>query len=140
MTDTTPMIDWFEAHHPDHPVIPEDPLQGLVSRMLEDYAEEWLWRPAMHFRWHYPADAALVSREVADEILRDVPLPKILLRAGFRFRQRTFYLGVSIEHVAVGRRSDAAWTPLEQGDPQEVFQPFQAHTEAGRGTVFGCRV
>ena len=92
MTDTTPMIDWFEAHHREHSVIPADPLQGFVCRMIEDYAEEWLWRPAMHFRWPYPADAALLSRKAVDEILRNVPLPKSFLRAAFRFRQRTFYV------------------------------------------------
>ncbi len=100
MTDTTPMIDWFEQQHPDPPVIPSEPLQGFVCRLLEDYAEEWLWRPAMHFRWHYPGDAALLSRKAVDEILHDVPLPKFLLRAGFRFRQRTFFVrrdGVSRE-------------------------------------------
>jgi glutathione S-transferase len=45
MTDTTPMIDWFESHYPTTPaVIPSDPLQGFVSRLVEDYAEEWLCR------------------------------------------------------------------------------------------------
>ena len=44
MTDTTPMIAWFEAQHPEPPVIPRDPLLAFASRLLEDYAEEWLWR------------------------------------------------------------------------------------------------
>jgi glutathione S-transferase len=42
LTDTTPIIDWLEARHPDPPVIPRDPLQAFASRLLEDYAEEWL--------------------------------------------------------------------------------------------------
>ena len=28
MTDTTPMIDWFESQHPEPSVIPRDPLQA----------------------------------------------------------------------------------------------------------------
>ena len=75
MTDTTPMIDWFETHHPESAVIPRDPLQAFVSRLVEDYAEEWLWRPAMHFRWSYRQDALLLSRKIADELLGGIPLP-----------------------------------------------------------------
>src|SRR5262245_3114301 len=51
MTDTTPMIAWLETQRPEPCVIPRDPLQAFVSRLLEDYADEWLWRPAMHYRW-----------------------------------------------------------------------------------------
>ena len=51
MTDTTPMIDWFETQYPESAVIPRNPLQAFMSRLVEDYAEEWLWRPAMHFPW-----------------------------------------------------------------------------------------
>jgi glutathione S-transferase len=47
MTDTTPMIDWFEAEYPSVHVVPTDPVQRFFSKLLEDYAEEWLWRPAM---------------------------------------------------------------------------------------------
>ena len=53
MTDTTPMIQWFEKEFPDSPVIPSDPEQAFFSLLLEDYADERLWRPAMHYRWHY---------------------------------------------------------------------------------------
>ncbi|HAE27376.1 MAG TPA: glutathione S-transferase family protein, partial [Hyphomonas adhaerens] len=47
MTDTSPMIDWFETQHPDPPILPEDPAQAFLCRLIEDYADEWLWRPAM---------------------------------------------------------------------------------------------
>jgi len=92
MTDTTPMIDWFETHHPEPPVIPRDPLQAFVSRLVEDYAEEWLWRPAMHFRWSYRPDALLLSRKIADELLSGIPLPGFAKRFVFRQRQGVFYV------------------------------------------------
>jgi glutathione S-transferase len=92
MTDTTPMIEWFEAKHPDPPVIPRDPLQSFVSRLVEDYAEEWLWRPAMHFRWSYRKDALLLSRKLAEELLVGVPLPGFVKRAALRRRQRRSYV------------------------------------------------
>jgi glutathione S-transferase len=57
ITDTTPMIAWLDERFPEHRVIPEDPVLAFVSRLVEDYADEWLWRPAMHYRWNYPQDA-----------------------------------------------------------------------------------
>lgn len=87
MTDTTPMIDWFEAHHPEPAVVPRDPLQAFVSRLVEDYADEWLWRPAMHFRWSHRADALLLSRRLAEEIMAGIPLPGFAKRPFMRRRQ-----------------------------------------------------
>lgn len=92
MTDTTPMIDWLEERYPQPPVIPSDPLQAFVSRLVEDYAEEWLWRPAMHFRWSYRTDALLVSRKIVDELLFDSPLPGFATRFAMRQRQGGFYV------------------------------------------------
>ena len=92
MTDTTPMIDWFETQHPEPPVIPSDPLQAFMSRLVEDYAEEWLWRPSMHFRWSYRTDALLVSRKIVDELLSDSPFPGFVNRFAMRQRQGGFYV------------------------------------------------
>lgn len=50
MTDSTPIIQWFEKEYPSPAVIPTDALQRFFSLLLEDYADEWLWRPAMHYR------------------------------------------------------------------------------------------
>ena len=87
MTDTTPMIDWFETQWPEPPVIPRDPLQAFASRLVEDYADEWLWRPAMHYRWSYRPDALLLSRRIVTELLPDVPVPQVVKRWAIRRRQ-----------------------------------------------------
>lgn len=91
MTDTTVMIRWFEEQHPEPAILPPDPLQRLVCLLLEDYADEWLWRPAMHYRWHYPEGAHLQSRHLADELLGSVPVPGALKRWQLRRRQRNGY-------------------------------------------------
>ncbi len=90
MTDTTPMIQWFETEFPDGPVIPSDPEQAFFSLLLEDYADEWLWRPAMHYRWHYNQDAYSFSRAIVDELFGFFRLfPKCIKRFLIRIRQRT---------------------------------------------------
>jgi glutathione S-transferase len=92
MTDTTAMLEWFEARYPEHTVIPRDPLQGFMSRLVEDYADEWLWRPAMHFRWSYRGDALLLSRKIAEEIMLGIPLPGFAKRLFMRRRQHGGYV------------------------------------------------
>lgn len=91
MTDTTPMIGWLEQQFPSPPLLPSDPEQRFFSLLLEDYADEWLWRPAMHFRWYGDEGAMHLSRHIANEIMADVPLPGWLKRTYFRRRQRGGY-------------------------------------------------
>ena len=108
MTDTTPIITWLDEQFPETPVIPADPVLAFLSRLVEDYADEWLWRPAMHYRWDYDQDAYHLSRVLADEMGDRVPVPKWLLRARIRRRQRGFFTrgdGVTAEtwdHVEKG--------------------------------------
>jgi glutathione S-transferase len=92
MTDTTPMIAWLEQQRPQPAVLPEDPLQAFTSRLLEDYADEWLWRPALHYRWSFRADALLLSRRIVDEMLPRVPLAGALERFAIRQRQLGRYV------------------------------------------------
>lgn len=92
MTDTSPMIDWFEDQYPEHPVLPLDPVQAFVCRLIEDYADEWLWRPAMHFRWSYPASSKLLSRQIADEMGKEIRLPGWLKRWQIEKRQHSNFV------------------------------------------------
>ena len=91
MTDTTPIIAWLDERYRDTPVIPRDPVLAFFSRLLEDYADEWLWRPAMHYRWDYPEGAHHLSRVLVDEVAAHIPLPNILKRHLIRTRQRTLF-------------------------------------------------
>ncbi len=98
MTDTTPMIAWFEAAHPEPRVIPAEPLLAFVSQLLEDHADEWLWRPAMHYRWSYAADRRLLSDFLVWEMLVDMPLPHAAKLLLIRRRQRgTFVRGDGVD-------------------------------------------
>ncbi len=100
LTDTTPIIAWLDARYPELEVIPRDPTLAYVSRLLEDYADEWLWRPAMHYRWDYAEGAHLQSRILVDEAVLHIPLPDFVKRHLVRTRQRTLFTrgdGVSAE-------------------------------------------
>lgn len=125
MSDSTPIIQWFEAASVDRPVIPADPTQRFFSLLLEDYADEWLWRPAMHYRWHYDVGARFASASIADEVGSDVAVPNAILRRVIVRRQRRGYTtgdGITADQVpgveAIFRRT------LGQLDAIFASRPF----------------
>lgn len=92
LTDTTPIIAHFEAGDAGPSFRPRTPLARFTSLLLEDAFDEWLWRPALYYRWAFAEDARLMSSQIARTLLRDVPGPHGL-RAWFILnRQRRTYL------------------------------------------------
>ena len=114
MTDTTPMLGWFENAHPANPVMPSDPVVRFLALLVEDYADEWLWRAAMHYRWSYEPDRALLSRLICDDQLAPLPWPRPLKLRMVRLRQRVGFVvrdGVNSRtraHVEAGYRAALA--------------------------------
>ena len=108
MSDTTPIIQQLEKEHPNPTVLPSDPVVRFIGLLLEDYADEWLWRPAMHYRWSYSHDRELLSSIIVDELLTHLPLPRFLKRRVIQRRQRRGFVirdGVRPEtwdHVEAG--------------------------------------
>ena len=91
LTDSTLILQWLDDAYPSYPLLPQDPVLRFVSILLEDYADEWLWRPAMHYRWHYAPDAARLSRHISQELLPDMPGPLWLKQFFVRQRQRRLF-------------------------------------------------
>lgn len=94
LQDSTPIIEWLEARHATPAVIPREPVQRFFSYLLEDYADEWMWRPALHYRWSYEPDASLYIQRFLREFLYDAPSPDWLTGILARRRQmRTYVVG-----------------------------------------------
>jgi len=92
LTDTTSIIEHFEAMDDGPPLRPADPAAAFCSLLFEDLFDEWFWRPALYYRWAFNEDAKLMSSQLGRTMLRDVPLP-LFLRAQFILRrQRIVYL------------------------------------------------
>jgi glutathione S-transferase len=108
LTDTTPIIAWLEGQWEGPAVIPEDPAQAFLSRLIEDYGDEWLWRPAMHYRWSYAASRAEAGANLARELLADIPLPVAIKRHFLSLRQLTIFVwGDGVTRFT--------WAHVEQG-------------------------
>jgi len=55
-TDSTPIIRRLEKMSPDRSIIPSDPALAFLNYIIEDYADEWLTKAMMHYRWAYQQD------------------------------------------------------------------------------------
>ncbi|MEM6544766.1 MAG: glutathione S-transferase family protein [Pseudomonadota bacterium] len=125
MTDTTKIIEWLEQQQPSPHIYPEDPVQRFLGLLIEDYADEWLWRPAMHFRWHYPHGAKLHSALIVNEMMNLVPGPKLFKRWVIRRRQRGGYTaGDGIGADAVKGVEAIYFRTLEQLDTLFRSRPY----------------
>jgi glutathione S-transferase len=91
MTDSTPIINWLNDRYPEFGIIPGDPALAFFSRLFEDYADEWFWRPAMHYRWDYQESADHLGQQLAVETGSHVPLPKWVKKHLIISRQRTLF-------------------------------------------------
>jgi glutathione S-transferase len=91
LQDSTPMMEWLEQRHPEGRILPEDPFLSFACHLLEDYADEWLWRPALHYRWNFPVDAIALSHRFTYEFLSDLPMPRWFATRFIRWRQDRIY-------------------------------------------------
>jgi glutathione S-transferase len=133
MSDTTPMIAWLERGRSGPGVFPADPVQRYLSLLVEDYADEWLWRPAMHYRWSYAPDRFLAGTRLAEEIVRMRGVPMTLRRRWVARRQAQLF--VSGDGVSDETRSQVEGTYLTLiGRLERIFarRPFML---GGRPTI-----
>lgn len=94
LKDTTPMIQWLDRQHAPHPVYPGDPAARFLALLIEDYADEWLWRPAMYYRWRFADSHRLRRARLGEELARGTFHVGWLMGWYFRWRQyRVFVRG-----------------------------------------------
>ncbi|HAJ48634.1 MAG TPA: glutathione S-transferase family protein [Alphaproteobacteria bacterium] len=87
LIDTTLIMQHYEEALPDRPALrPSDPAASFIADLIEDFADEWLWRPAMHYRWSFAGSARLMSGWLAEH-LTAMPGPQFLKRAYWYRRQ-----------------------------------------------------
>lgn len=92
LTDTTAIMDHFEKVLPSPAIRPSTPAIAFASLLLEDLFDEWLWRPALYYRWAFDEDSRLMSAQIARTMMRDVPAPFWLRRRLILARQRNVYI------------------------------------------------
>jgi hypothetical protein len=54
-------------------VLPKCPVQRFFQYLLEDFADEYCWRPAMHYRWAGAHDRLVMGDRFTFEFARECP-------------------------------------------------------------------
>lgn len=65
MQDSTPIIDHFEALHPEPSIHPADPSLAFLSALIEEYGDEWGNKQMFHYRWTYAPDQRSTAERIA---------------------------------------------------------------------------
>lgn len=121
--DTTPMLQWFEQYYPEAPILPDDAALRFIALLVEDYGDEWLWRPAMWWRWTPRASRWALGWRIGAEASH----PLIARPMGWLFgkRQLKEWLwddGVGKENE--GDVRDMLYRELEFLEPLFIEQPY----------------
>jgi glutathione S-transferase len=91
LVDTTLIIAYLDRQHPEPKTVAVDPAANFISLLLEDYADEWMWRPAMHYRWSFPNSTELLSSWLAEHSPEtDVSMAD--KKAGWTERQQSIFV------------------------------------------------
>jgi glutathione S-transferase len=99
LKDTTPMIAWLDAQHGTPSIYPDDPAQRFLALLVEDYADEWLWRPAMYYRWSFGDSHRLLRRRLGRDLSAGTLYPADLMGWTMRWRQYLVYVrGDGVRH------------------------------------------
>ncbi len=101
MWDSTAMIHHLELRFPEPAVLPQDPVQRFLCYVLEDAADEWLYRPAVGSRWHFPENNAVGGFELGRDIAVRMPVPcdQAYLGVGEHVRSSCPPLGVTADTI-----------------------------------------
>jgi glutathione S-transferase len=128
--DSTPILERFEAEHPEPSIHPEDPALSFLSALVEEYADEWGNKPMFHYRWTYPADQEVAARRIAEANLPGASADAVEETAA-AIKQRM------IPRLGFVGSSDATREQIE-GSYLRQLSILEAHL-AGRTHLFGGR-
>lgn len=92
LCDTTPMLQWLDAEHPERALRPADPYRAFLSDLVEDYCDEWQWRPAMFWRWAWADNARYLGSRLGEELSHGSLQPAWSVGLYFRLRQQRIFL------------------------------------------------
>lgn len=90
--DTTPLLRWLDAAHPERPLLPADPYRHFISTLIEDYCDEWHWRPAMFWRWGFADNARYLGSRLGAELAAGTIHPSWAMGLVFRLRQQRLFV------------------------------------------------
>ncbi len=125
-SDTTLIHRWLEDNHTGPSLSPATPHARFIARLIEDWADEYLWRPAMYFRWIKPECRQVSSGRIVDQFLPNISLPRWLKIKLITARQYGVYVwGDGVRTKAQRAATDQLFLDLlDILDPLFAKRPF----------------
>jgi len=133
MSDSTPMLAWFDAQQERASIYPEEPGMRFLALLLEDHADEWLWRPAMHYRWSHRQDRDHASGVLTDELLSKLRQPRFAKRLMIARRQLKGF--VQRDGVDAATRPHVEQTAMAAFDGLEAILAERPYLLGERPTI-----
>ena len=130
MWDSTSVILHLEHHHRDRSVLPPDPTHRFLALLLDDFNDEWFYRPAVGSRWLYPDNADHGSWDLARDGAHEIPFPVAQIR-----ELVTATMTGSLERLGVTPENIDAW--IDEG-LKPWLTALSAHVGVD-GYLFGAR-
>jgi glutathione S-transferase len=128
--DSTPILERFEAQHPEPSIHPGDPITAFVSTLIEEFGDEWGNKWMFHYRWAREADRVSASERIVQSMMPDAKGEALAkAAAGIRERMigRVWFVGSSPETA-----------PQIEKSYREGMAQLEAHLD-GRKYLFGAR-
>ncbi|MEP5566569.1 MAG: glutathione S-transferase family protein [Halioglobus sp.] len=128
MTDTTPIIAQLESEQSASTVYPDNPMMNFIALLIEDYADEWLWRSAMHFRWSYRVSRQYAAEVLYDDLIKDNPnryVPRFIALRLLKIRQYFgFVRGDGVNKESIRHADSTYFNSLELLEAIFQLRPF----------------
>ncbi len=128
--DSTPMIERFEALHPEPSIHPSDPVAAFISALLEEFGDEWGNKWMFHYRWAREADQLSSAGRIARAMMpgaSDEQHAAMTAQIRDRMVNRVWFVGSSAETA-----------PQIEESFREAIALLEAHL-AARPYLFGGR-
>jgi len=128
--DSTPILERFEAAHPEPAIHPADPVTAFVSALIEEFGDEWGNKWMFHYRWAREVDQLSSAGRIARAMMpaaSDEQQAATAAQIRQRMVNRVWFVG-----------SNAETAPQIEGSFREAIALLDAHL-ATRPYLFGGR-
>ncbi len=130
MWDSTTIIEHLDlVTDPGRRVLPDDPTLRFLAHLLDDFSDEWFYRPAVGSRWSYEPNTVTAGWQIAQELSAAIGMPGAFVRPNV-----VAAMTASLPRLGVTAENIEAWMA-------EVLVPWVAALDAhlGAGYLFGDR-
>lgn len=130
MQDSTPIIEYLEAHHPEPTIHPAEPVAAFISMLLEEFGDEWGNKWMFHYRWAREVDQLSSAGRIARIMLptaNEEQHANTTAQVRERMVNRVWFVG-----------SNAQTAPQIEESFREALTQLNTHL-ADRSYLFGAR-